>query len=194
MGTDPAQAHVAVLGATGSIGQVCAKLLAEEVAAVTLIGRNEAKTRDLATTLQGRAAVKVTTDAAAGLRDADIVITVTLAVDTVVPVEALKRGAVVCDVARPRCLSQSRQGAPRRAGDRWRRGRGPRDVDFNFNFGFPPKTAYACMSQTMTARPRRPLRKLHPRQRPVPRAGRGITRLAENTASSSPASAASSAR
>ena len=22
-------------------------------------------------------------------------------------------------------------------------------MDFNFNFGFPPKTAYACMSETM---------------------------------------------
>ncbi len=25
----------------------------------------------------------------------------------------------------------------------------PGDVEFNFNFGFPPKTAYACMSETM---------------------------------------------
>ncbi len=25
----------------------------------------------------------------------------------------------------------------------------PGDVNFNFNFGFPPKTAYACMSETM---------------------------------------------
>ena len=25
----------------------------------------------------------------------------------------------------------------------------PGDVEFNFNFGFPEKTAYACMSETM---------------------------------------------
>ena len=25
----------------------------------------------------------------------------------------------------------------------------PGDVEFNFNFGFPPKTAYACMAETM---------------------------------------------
>jgi predicted amino acid dehydrogenase len=25
----------------------------------------------------------------------------------------------------------------------------PGDVEFNFNFGFPPKMAYACMSETM---------------------------------------------
>ena len=25
----------------------------------------------------------------------------------------------------------------------------PGDVEFNFNFGFPPRTAYACMSETI---------------------------------------------
>jgi hypothetical protein len=25
----------------------------------------------------------------------------------------------------------------------------PGDVDFHFNFGFPPKTSYACMAETM---------------------------------------------
>jgi predicted amino acid dehydrogenase len=25
----------------------------------------------------------------------------------------------------------------------------PGEVDFHFNFGFPPKTAYACMAETM---------------------------------------------
>ena len=25
----------------------------------------------------------------------------------------------------------------------------PGDVEFNFNFGFPPKTCYACMAETM---------------------------------------------
>ena len=25
----------------------------------------------------------------------------------------------------------------------------PGDVNFNFNFGFPPKTSYACMAETM---------------------------------------------
>jgi predicted amino acid dehydrogenase len=92
-----------------------------------------------------------TTDIRAGLKDADIVVTVTSAIDVVVQPEYLKIGAVVCDVARPRDVSirvvKERNdvlvveggvvAVP-----------GP-NMDFHFNFGFPPKTAYACMSETM---------------------------------------------
>lgn len=150
LGTDPAQAQVAVIGATGSIGQVCARIMAEEAAAVTLIGRNEARLAELAETITGRAKVAHTTDAAAGLREADIVITVTSAVDTVVPVQALKRGAVVCDVARPRDVSH--RVVKERPDVLVIEGGAvavPGEVDFHFNFGFPPKTSYACMAETM---------------------------------------------
>ncbi len=107
MGTNPVQAHVAVLGATGSIGRVCVQILAEEVPAVTLIGRNQGRLAELAEGIEGTAELKCTTDADSGLREADIVIAVTSAVDTVVPAESLKRGAVVCDVARPRDVSKA---------------------------------------------------------------------------------------
>ncbi len=106
MGADPSQARVAVMGATGSIGQVCVRMMAEQVPAVVLIGRNQERLAQLAASVDGRATISYTTDAAAGLRDADIVIAVTSAVDTVVPIEVLKPGAVVCDVARPRDVSR----------------------------------------------------------------------------------------
>ncbi len=125
-------------------------LLAAEVPAITLIGRNQARLSELAEKVKGRAEVRTTTDAAAGLRDADIVITVTSAVDTVVPIAALKSGAVVCDIARPRDVSHKvvkerpdvlviEGGAVEVPGP----------VDFHFNFGFPPRTGYACMAETM---------------------------------------------
>ena len=150
MGTDPSQARVAIIGATGSIGQVCVHIMAEQSPAVTLIGRNQARLAELAASVDGMAKVTYTTDARAGLRDADIVITVTSAVDTVVPGEALKPGAVVCDVARPRDVS--RQVVRSRPDVLVIEGGAvevPGDVDFHFNFGFPPRTAYACMAETM---------------------------------------------
>lgn len=150
MGTDPAQAHVAVMGATGSIGQVCVRIMAEQAPLVTLIGRNQPRLAELAASVDGRAEITYTTDPAAGLRDADIVITVTSAVDTVVPGEALKPGAVVCDVARPRDVSRA---VVRTRPDVLVIEGGavevPGDVDFHFDFGFPPRTAYACMAETM---------------------------------------------
>ena len=150
MGTDPAQAHVAVVGATGSIGQVCVRILADEVAAVTLIGRREGRLAELAASISGTAEISYTTDPDAGLREADIVIAVTSAVDTVVPAEALKPGAVVCDVARPRDVSKKvAQERPDVLVIEGGAVEVPGEVDFRFNFGFPPKTAYACMAETM---------------------------------------------
>ncbi len=150
MGADPARAHVAVLGATGAIGRVCVQILAEEVPAVTLIGRNERRLAALAQEIEGTAELTWTTDAHAGLREADIVIAVTSAVDTVVPADALKRGAVVCDVARPRDVSKA---VVKKRPDVLVIEGGavevPGEPDFHFDFGFPPRTAYACMAETM---------------------------------------------
>jgi len=150
LGSDVGTAKVAVMGATGSIGQVCVRLMAEEAPSVTLIGRNEPRLEEIAASVDGQAEITYTTDPAAGLREADIVITVTSAVDTVVPGEALKPGAVVCDVARPRDVSK--KVAKERPDVLVIEGGAveiPGDVDFHFNFGFPPKTAYACMAETM---------------------------------------------
>jgi predicted amino acid dehydrogenase len=150
MGTDPSDAHVAVVGATGSIGQVCVRIMAETAPVVTLIGRNEERLAALARSVDGKARIEYTTDPRAGLRDADVVIAVTSAVDTVVPGDVLKPGAVVCDVARPRDVSK--QVAQQRPDVLVIEGGAvevPGPVDFHFDFGFPPRTAYACMAETM---------------------------------------------
>ena len=152
MDTKLESAKVAVVGAAGSIGQTCATLMARETAHLTLIGRNVAKLTPLAEELRraGGAQISTTGDVAEGLRDADIVITVTSAVDAVILPEHLKRGAVVCDVARPRDVSVR---VARERKDVLVIEGGvvavPGDVDFHFEFGFPPKTAYACMSETI---------------------------------------------
>lgn len=150
MGTDPSQARVAVIGATGAIGQVCVRILAEEAPAVILIGRNEQRLAELAASVDGKAEITYTTDPRVGLREADIVIAVTSAVDTVVPGEVLKPGAVVCDVARPRDVSkQVVRSRPDVLVIEGGAVETPGEVDFHFNFGFPPRTAYACMAETM---------------------------------------------
>ena len=84
------------------------------------------------------------------LKQADIVITVTSALDFLIEPDDLKPGAVVCDVARPRNVS--REVSLKRNDVLVIEGgviNVPGDVDFHFNFGFPPHTSYACMSETM---------------------------------------------
>ncbi|MCK4324880.1 MAG: shikimate dehydrogenase, partial [Armatimonadetes bacterium] len=95
-------------------------------------------------------AIDITTDIAEALAQADLVVTVTSALEAIVQPEMLKPGAVVCDVARPRDVS--RAVADQRKDVLVIEGgvvKVPGEVQFNFDFGFPPQMAYACMAETM---------------------------------------------
>lgn len=152
MGHELKKASVVIMGATGSIGRVCALILAREARNMTLVARNERKLEELGAKIlyDTGLAVKVTSDSKKALSTGDVVITVTSAVDTVIEPEDLKSGAVICDVARPRDVSkrvaQERDDVLVIEGGVVEI---PGDVNFNFNFGFPPKKAYACMAETM---------------------------------------------
>jgi predicted amino acid dehydrogenase len=152
MGIPLETANVLILGATGSIGAACAKILSRHAKFITLSSRSEDKLAKIAEQILKTTGlvVKVTADTKQALKNADVVITVTSAIDTIIEPEDLKTGAIVCDVARPRNVS--RQVAQTRKDVLVIEGgvvEVPGDVDFGINFGFPPKMAYACMAETM---------------------------------------------
>lgn len=152
MGKDFSKCNALIVGATGSIGSAIARILADEVAKITMVARRLAPLEDLAQEIinEGKCEVEVSKDICSALKDADIVLTVTSALDFIIDPEYLKPGAVVCDVARPRNVS--REVADKRNDVLVIEGgiiNIPGDVDFGFNFGFPPKTSYACMAETM---------------------------------------------
>lgn len=152
MGIGLKGARVCVVGATGSIGAACAQVIARYVPAVTLVARDRGRLEFLAEQIRRAGAeAAISTDARAAVRDSDIVIAVSSAVDAIIEPEDLKSGAVVCDVARPRNISAE---VYARRDDVLVMDGGViqvpgRDVDFGFNFGFPPRTAEACMAETM---------------------------------------------
>ncbi|MEN6345696.1 MAG: shikimate dehydrogenase [Armatimonadia bacterium] len=151
LGQDPAQCTAAILGATGSIGRVAAKMLGPQVARLILNARSAKPLQALADELAAEdIQAEAQTDINAALVDADIVVAVTSSVEAIVLPEMLKIGAVVCDVARPRDVSvkvaQERDDVLVIEGGAVAV---PGDVDFHFNFGFPPKESYACMAETM---------------------------------------------
>ncbi len=144
-------ATAAVVGATGAIGSVAAELIARDVAKLWLIGRRTDALEQVRERILANSSAQV--DISTAMKDiatADLILTVTSAVDTVIEPEHLKPGAVVCDVARPRDVS-ARVAAKR--DDVLVIDGGmvavPGEVDFHFNFGFPPGLAYACMAETM---------------------------------------------
>lgn len=150
MDIDLGNATVAVVGATGTIGKTCAQMLAHDCATLKLIGRRE----DALNTIRGRceghkADVVASTDMNV-IYDADLILTVTSAVHAIIEPQHLKPGAVVLDVARPRDVS------PRVAAQRddvlvieGGMVEVPGPVNFNFDFGFPPKKSFACMAETI---------------------------------------------
>lgn len=145
-------ATVAIVGATGAIGAVCAELLGGlQVGRMLLVGRRLEKLEEVAARVRsaGCSAVSVTADMAQ-LTQAHLIITVTSALDAIIEPHHLRPGAIVCDVSRPRDVS--RQVVEQRPDVLVIEGgmvEVPGPVDFGFDFGFPPKMAYACMAETM---------------------------------------------
>lgn len=153
MGHDMKTAAVAVIGATGSIGGACARILARETSDLTLVGRNVERLEELARHILDDTglACHITADVPAAVAAADVIVTVSSAVGTVVQAEELRPGAVVCDVARPRDVA--RQVADKRPDVLVIDGAVvavPGEPDFGFNFGLPPGLALGCMAETMT--------------------------------------------
>jgi len=145
-------AIAAVVGATGSIGRVCAELLADDVAQLILIGRRVDALEQLRARLQGPGKAEMRISSRVDdIDQAQLILTVTNAVHEVIHPEHLRPGSVICDVARPRDVS-AMVAAVR--DDILIIDGGmvdvPGPVDFHFNFGFPAGKAYACMAETIT--------------------------------------------
>jgi predicted amino acid dehydrogenase len=143
---DLPNATLAVVGATGSIGKTCARVLGRSFGSTILVGRDLERTQAVADELDNASA---STDVA-DIGKADAIVTVSSAGKELILPEHLRPGAVVCDVARPRDVSvRVSKERPDVLVIEGGVVEVPGNVKFNFHFGFPDKTAYACMSETM---------------------------------------------
>ncbi|MBI1880674.1 MAG: KR domain-containing protein [Chloroflexi bacterium] len=152
MRINPVTATGAVVGATGSIGRVCAQLLARHVPRIILMGRNLEALRRVQQLVEAHSSAEVQLSTnMQDLQQAEMVLTVTNAIEAVIEPHHLQSGAVVCDVARPRDVSQ--RVAEERNDVLVIEGgmvKVPGPVNFNFDFGFPSGMAFACMAETIT--------------------------------------------
>jgi predicted amino acid dehydrogenase len=152
MGIATADATAAVIGATGTIGAVVSEILARDVGKILLVARTREALEQVAVRLRAgaRNAVAVETDVKRAVREAQIILTVSSATDVLIEPEDLRAGAVVCDVARPRNVSRV---VYERRDDVLVIDGGvievPGEVDFGFDFGFPPRMSEACMAETI---------------------------------------------
>jgi predicted amino acid dehydrogenase len=151
MAIDVPQATVAVVGATGAIGKACAQMLAEQCDRLILVGKRADATGAVRELCEGKRAQVIASTTIDQIYQADLVLTVTSAIGEVIMPRHLKPGCVVLDVARPRDVSAA---VARERDDVLVIEGGMVEVpgaqaDFHFNFGFPPRMAFACMAETI---------------------------------------------
>jgi predicted amino acid dehydrogenase len=143
-----------VVGATGAIGSVCARLLAMAVREVYLVSPEVAKLLTLKESIlkeTPNAILHLSSRADENLRDMDIIVTATSgAGKKILDIMKVKPGCVITDVARPLDLPPSEvakrpdvlvieSGEIQLPGDDVRMG----------NIGLPPGIAYACLAETI---------------------------------------------
>lgn len=149
---DLTRGRALVIGATGSIGAVCSRLLAQAILDVVLVAPRPERLIELKQKIEAEtpgARVVIATDAGPYLPTADLVVTTTTAIgEKVIDVLGLKPGCVVCDVARPPDVKE--EDALLRpdvlvieSGEVLL----PGEPDFGFNIGLPPGVAYACLAE-----------------------------------------------
>lgn len=142
-----------VIGATGSIGSVCARLLAQAIQDVILVSIEPERLIDLKRRILEEtpgARVTIATHADDLTAECDLIITATSAFgQRVVDITRCKPGAVICDVARPPDINPA-EAALRpdvlviESGEVLI----PGEIDFGYDIGLPPKTSYACLAET----------------------------------------------
>ena len=160
MGVDASTSTAVVVGATGSIGSACVHLIAPHVARVILVARNETRLRKFHEQNAGELPCEssYTTDLSAAVRQAQLVLTATSSTQDIIQPEDLQTGAVVCELSLPhdvsRRVSQERPDVLVTEGGNMRVPGTPRfervrEPGTDFDLNLPPRTALACMSETM---------------------------------------------
>jgi len=149
---DLARGKAMIVGATGSIGSVCSRLLAAAVRDVVLVSIEPdrlvaLKQKILAET--PNATVELDTSTVRWVGECDLIVTATSAFgQRVLDVSQCKPGAVILDVALPPDISAA-EAAVREdvlvveSGEVMI----PGPVNISFDIGLPPGVAYACMAE-----------------------------------------------
>lgn len=90
-----------IIGATGDIGSICTKILSKDFKKVTLVARDEKKLIELARLIKDNTDVYYTTKIPEAIKEADVILTATSSITTIIDPKDLKRGVILCDVAFP---------------------------------------------------------------------------------------------
>lgn len=149
---DLARGRAMVVGATGAIGSVCARLIAQAIGDLVLVSIEPERLIALKERIEREVPgcrVEVALEARGLAGECDLIITATSAFgQRVLDLSECKPGAVICDVALPSDIS-AEEAAVRpdllvvESGEV----RIPGPVSIGYDIGLPPGVAYACLAE-----------------------------------------------
>jgi len=150
---DLSRGKAMIIGATGSIGSVCSRMLAQAIRNVVLVSIEPERLIELKRTIQREipgSKVTVSTHAQGLLGDCDVIVSATSAFgERILDISQCKPGAIICDVARPPDINAA-EAALRpdvlviESGEVLI----PGDIETHYDIGLPPKVAFACLAET----------------------------------------------
>jgi predicted amino acid dehydrogenase len=160
MGIDAKTSTAVVVGATGSIGSACARLIAPKVRHIILVARNNTRLSKFHESIQAElpCTSSYTTDISQAVGQAQLILTATSSTQDVIQPEDLQTGAVVCELSLPhdvsRRVAEERPDVLVTEGGNMVMPGHPRiervrEPGQEFDLNLPPRTALACMSETM---------------------------------------------
>lgn len=151
MNIDLKKAKAAIIGATGSIGNACTRVLSGYLSEIVITARHLEKLQILKDVVEKNSPVKVKIEnnVHAAIKDADVVITTTSAPEALIDVKELKSGSIACDVSVPKNIS----GRNCARSDILIVDGGlikiPSKIDFGTPTELPDDLIYACIAETM---------------------------------------------
>jgi len=145
--------NLAVIGATGVIGRISAQILSNYFSNIILVGRNRGRLEIEASSLKSNGNctnIYLADDISKVVNNADIILTATNTPSSLIDLEKVRPGTLICDVSLPKNVTK--ESSEMRDDVLVIDGgivKPPGNVDFHLNYGLPPGLCYACMAETM---------------------------------------------
>lgn len=148
-----ARSTATIIGATGDIGSACSILISRKVKNLVLCARNIDESSSIVQKIRAQTNVNIELEKSArkAVRNADIVLTATSSFITLIEIDDLKRGAILCDVSMPpniaRDISSRRNDVFIFEGGRAQFNFFNKIKDAKWKLLFPKNSIYGCLAE-----------------------------------------------
>jgi predicted amino acid dehydrogenase len=150
---NPAPITAMVIGATGSIGSLCARLLAKEIRNLVLVSLNRDRLESLKIIIESESpgtTIQLSTLPDTHIVNCQLIITATSSIrKQIFHISSCQPGSVICDVAKPPDVQKlEAEMRPDILVVEIKNVIMPGDIRIGYDIGLPPAVVYPCLAET----------------------------------------------